>query len=383
MGRRIKARFIAGKQEKYRAKYISPRLPPCLSPRNVRAFAAAQTMPTPDPEFEQQARARQAQLTKPPGALGRLEDIACWFAARQKRAVPKKLVTAITIFAGDHGVVAEGVSAFPSVVTGEMVKNFARGGAAINVLARNIDARLTVVDAGVASDLSAIRGIVHCNLRRGTANLVQGPAMTRNEAERAIALGRVQARADIAHGANLLIAGEMGIGNTTASACLICAFTGAAAEAVVGSGTGVDDAGRARKIDAVRRGLARAGDVSQDALSALAEVGGLEIAAMTGYYLEAAEAGVPALLDGFISTAAALAAQAFVPSVTDWLLASHLSLENGHRIALEKLGLSPLIDLQMRLGEGSGAALVVTLLQAALKLHAEMATFTEAGVSAG
>lgn len=339
-------------------------------------------MKTPDTDFEQQARLRQAQLTKPPGALGRLEDIACWFAARQKRVVPQTLIPAITVFAGDHGVVEAGVSAFPSVVTGEMVKNFARGGAAINVLARSIDARLTVVDAGVASDVSMVQGIVHCNLRRGTANLVQGPALTRNEAERAIALGRVQARADIAHGANLLIAGEMGIGNTTPSACLICAFTGAAAEAVVGTGTGVDDAGRARKIDAVRRGLARAGNLSHtDGLTALAEVGGLEIAAMAGYYLEAAEAGVPALLDGFISTAAALAARAIEPRVTDWLLASHLSFENGHRIALEHLGLAPLVDLQMRLGEGSGAALVVPLLQAALKLHAEMATFAEAGVS--
>ncbi|MDP1680570.1 MAG: nicotinate-nucleotide--dimethylbenzimidazole phosphoribosyltransferase [Burkholderiales bacterium] len=337
-------------------------------------------MKTPDPDFEQQARARQAQLTKPPGALGQLEDIACWFAARQKRVVPKVLVPAITVFAGDHGVVEAGVSAFPSIVTGEMVKNFARGGAAINVLARNIGARLTVVDAGVASDVSAVQGIVHCNLRRGTANLVQGPAMTRNEAERAIALGRVQARADIAHGANLLIAGEMGIGNTTPSACLICAFTGADADAVVGSGTGVDDAGRARKIDAVRKGLARAGHLA-DGIDALTQVGGLEIAAMAGYYLEAAEAGVPALLDGFISTAAALAARAIDPRVTDWLLASHLSFENGHRIALEHLGLAPLVDLQMRLGEGSGAALVVPLLQAALKLHAEMATFAEAGIS--
>ncbi|MBI5751340.1 MAG: nicotinate-nucleotide--dimethylbenzimidazole phosphoribosyltransferase [Hydrogenophilales bacterium] len=338
-------------------------------------------MNAPDPDFEQQARARQAQLTKPPGALGRLEDIACWFAARQKCVVPKTLVPAITVFAGDHGVTEEGVSAFPSVVTGEMVKNFARGGAAINVLARHIGARLTVVDAGVSSDVSAVQGIVHCNLRRGTANLVQTPAMTRNEAERAVALGRVQARADIAHGANLLIAGEMGIGNTTPSACLICAFTGAAAEAVVGNGTGVDDAGRARKIEAVRRGLARAGSFT-DGINTLAEVGGLEIAAMTGYYLEAAEAGVPALLDGFISTAAALAARAIEPRVTDWLLASHLSFENGHRIALENLALAPLVDLQMRLGEGSGAAVIVPLLQAALKLHAEMATFAEAGVSA-
>ena len=335
----------------------------------------------PDMDFEQEARVRQTQLTKPPGALGRLEDVACWFAARQKRSIPQTLAPAITVFAGDHGVTEAGVSAFPSVVTGEMVKNFARGGAAINVLARHIGARLTVVDAGVATDLSTVRGIVHCNLRRGTANLVLGPAMTRNEVERALALGRVQARADIAHGANLLIAGEMGIGNTTPSACLICAFTGADAEAVVGSGTGVDDAGRARKILAVRQGLARAGHLD-DAISALAEVGGLEIAAMTGYYLEAAESGVPALLDGFISTAAALAARAIEPKVTDWLLASHLSFENGHRIALENLGLAPLVDLQMRLGEGSGAALVVPLLQAALKLHAEMATFAEAGVSA-
>jgi len=339
-------------------------------------------MNAPDPDFEQQARARQAQLTKPPGALGRLEDIACWFAARQKRVVPQALVPAITVFAGDHGVVEEGVSAFPSVVTGEMVKNFARGGAAINVLARNIGARLTVVDAGVASDLGTVQNIVHGNVRRGTANLVQGPAMTRAEAAQAVELGRAQARADIAQGANLLIAGEMGIGNTTASACLICAFTGADADAVVGSGTGVDEAGRARKIEAVRRGLARAGSLSStDGVGALAEVGGLEIAAMAGYYLEAAEAGVPALLDGFISTAAALTARAIEPRVTDWLLASHLSFENGHRIALEHLGLAPLVDLQMRLGEGSGAAVVLPLLQAALKLHAEMATFAEAGVS--
>lgn len=337
-------------------------------------------MHSPDPDFEQQARLRQSQLTKPPGALGRLEDIACWFAARQKRVVPRLLTPAITVFAGDHGVTAEGVSAFPSVVTGEMVKNFARGGAAINVLARNSGARLTVVDAGVAVDVSAVANIVHGKVRAGTANLVREPAMTRDEAARAISLGRARARADIEQGATLLIAGEMGIGNTTSSACLICAFTGADAEAVVGSGTGVDDAGRARKIDAVRKGLARAGSLT-DGIDALAEVGGLEIAAMVGYYLEAADAGVPALLDGFISTAAALTARAINPHVTGWLLASHLSFENGHRIALEHLGLAPLVDLQMRLGEGSGAAVVVPLLQAALKLHAEMATFAEAGVS--
>ncbi|MHB1233311.1 MAG: nicotinate-nucleotide--dimethylbenzimidazole phosphoribosyltransferase [Burkholderiales bacterium] len=339
-------------------------------------------MMKPDIEFEQRARARQMQLTKPPGALGRLEDIACWFAARQRREIPLALIPAITVFAGDHGVTAEGVSAFPSAVTGEMVKNFARGGAAINVLARTIDARLTVVDAGVHDCVDDVPGIVHGKVRAGTANLAREAAMTRDEAQRAIALGRAQARADIAAGASLLIAGDMGIGNTTASACLICLLADADAEAVVGNGTGIDAAGRARKIDVVRRALTRVAHRQwQDGSDCLAELGGLEIGAMAGYYLEAAAAGVPALLDGFISTASALVAQKIEPAVTDWLIASHLSFENGHRIALQKLGLSPLIDLQMRLGEGSGAAVAVPILQAALRLHAEMATFAEAGVS--
>lgn len=336
----------------------------------------------PDIEFEQQARTRQAQLTKPPGALGRLEDIACWFAARQRRAIPVPLIPAITVFAGDHGVTAEGVSAFPSVVTGEMVRNFARGGAAINVLARAIGARLTVVDAGVASPLGDVANIVHGNVRHGTGNLLLAAAMTHAQAQQAVALGRTQARADISAGANLLIAGEMGIGNTTASACLICLFTGADADAVVGHGTGIDSGGRTHKVGVVRRALTRVEQKPcNDGIDYLVEVGGLEIAAMAGYYLEAAEAGVPALLDGFISAAAALAARALEPGVTDWLIASHLSLENGHRLALAELGLKPLLDLEMRLGEGSGAAMAVPLLQAALTLHAEMATFIEAGVS--
>ena len=339
-------------------------------------------MMKPDTLFEQQARTRQAQLTKPPGALGRLEDIACWFAARQRRAIPMRLVPAITVLAGDHGVTAEGVSAFPSVVTGEMVRNFARGGAAINVLARAIGARLTVIDAGVASAVHDVPNIVHAKVRLGTGNIARDAAMTRDEAQQAIALGRAQARADIDAGANLLIAGEMGIGNTTSSACLICQLTGADAQAVVGSGTGIDASGRAHKIEIVQLALQRVAQKSWgDGVDYLVELGGLEIAAMAGYYLEAAAAGVPALLDGFISTAAALAARAIDPDVTDWLLASHLSFENGHRIALEKLGLNPLLDLQMRLGEGSGAALVVPMLQAALQLHAEMATFAEAGIS--
>lgn len=328
------------------------------------------------------ARTRQAQLTKPAGALGRLEDIACWFAARQGRAIPQPLAPAITVFAADHGVAARGVSAYPSDVTAQMVANFARGGAAINVLARQVGARLTVVDVGVASELATLTGVVHAKVRRGTDDLSVRPAMTRDEAERALDAGRACAAADAQAGANLLIAGDMGIGNTTASACLICALTGEAPDTIVGAGTGVDAVTRSRKVAVVEQALARvARNAPRDGIAWLAEVGGLEIAAITGYYLEAARRGVPALLDGFISAAAALAARAIEPRVVDWLLASHCSAERGHRVALKHLALEPLIDLQLRLGEGSGAALAVPMLNAALHLHAQMATFAEAGVS--
>ncbi len=326
-----------------------------------------------------EARARQDILTKPQGALGRLEDIACWFAARQGKAIPEPLKPHICVFAGDHGVVDEGVSAFPSVVTGEMVKNFINGGAAINVLARQCNAGLSVVDAGVCSDVSGEGGIIHARVRAGAGNIVQGPAMTAEECSRAVDVGRAQARAAVENGANLLIAGDMGIGNTTPSACLICAFTGGDAEDVAGYGTGVDAAGRTRKVAVVQQAIQRAGEVR--GMAALCELGGVEIAAMSGFYLEAATSGVPAVVDGFIAAAAALAAWSMEPGVTDWMLASHVSQEKGHRIALEALGLEPLIDFNMRLGEGTGAALVVPLLQSAIALHREMATFESAGVT--
>lgn len=336
----------------------------------------------PDLNFEQAARERQLQLTKPPGALGRLEDVACWFAARQRREIPVALVPAISVFAGDHGVTDEGISAFPSVVTAEMVRNFARGGAAINVLARFIDARLSVVDVGVLAPLDEVTNIVRAKVRAGTANLARTAAMTYAEAEAALAAGRARAQADVDAGCNLLIAGDMGIGNTTASACLVCGLANADPELVVGIGTGVDTQGRNRKVEVVRRALARvAANKPADGTGWLAEVGGLEIGAIAGYYLRAAELGVPALVDGFIATAGALVARAIEPSVTDWLIASHRSFEMGHHIALESLRLTPLLDLGMRLGEGSGAALCVPLLQGAIRLHAEMATFAEAGVS--
>ena len=325
------------------------------------------------------ARQHQNRLTKPQGALGRLEDVACWFAARQGQAIPDPLKAHITVFAGDHGVVAEGVSAFPSVVTGEMVKNFATGGAAINVLARQCGATLRVVDVGVCSDLSVVQGVVHAKVRAGTGNIVHEAAMTAAECLQAMRVGEKQAEEAIAAGANLLIAGDMGIGNTTPSAALICELGLLAPERVVGRGTGVDDAGYQLKLKAVRQALQRARNCPMD--DVLCELGGLEIAAMAGFYRAAARMGVPVLLDGFISTAAALAAVAWDARVAGWMLASHVSQEQGHRLALEALSLEPLVNFELRLGEGSGAALVVPLLQSALALHREMATFESAGVT--
>ena len=329
--------------------------------------------------IEKEARSHQDKLTKPRGALGRLEDVACWFAARQEKILPDQLKPHIAVFAGDHGVCEEGISAFPSVVTGEMVKNFARGGAAINVLAKQCEARLSVVDVGVVSDLSEINGIHHQSVKHGTANLLHEAAMSSVECEAAINVGRAEAKAAISAGANLLIAGDMGIGNTTASACLICRFTGASPELVVGFGTGVDEKGRQLKIDVVSAALVRIKGCPDELV--LQEVGGLEIAAMAGFYLQAAESGVPVVVDGFIASAAALAAQTRETAVHEWMLASHVSHENGHALALKALGLSALIDFEMRLGEGSGAALVVPLLQSAIALHNEMATFESAGVT--
>ncbi|RME86561.1 MAG: nicotinate-nucleotide--dimethylbenzimidazole phosphoribosyltransferase, partial [Zetaproteobacteria bacterium] len=263
-------------------------------------------------------------------------------------------------------------------VTAEMVRNFARGGAAINVLARKIGAELAVVDVGVAADLEALANVRRMKVRHGAGNICREPAMTPQECARAMDVGKALAREAEERGANLLIAGEMGIGNTTPSACLIAWATGAPPDAIVGRGTGVDETGLARKREAVRRALRRAQPSSP--LEALAQLGGLEIAAIVGFYMEAARIGVPVLLDGFISAAAALIAEAIQPGTKQWMLASHRSAEQGHARALAALGLAPLFDLGMRLGEGTGAALAVPIVQAAVALHNEMATFAEAGV---
>lgn len=326
------------------------------------------------------ARARQLQLTKPPGSLGRLEDLACWFAARLGNPVPAQPQCEVFVFAADHGVAARGVSAFPQSVTGQMVGNFARGGAAINVLASLEGCRIEVVDVGVASDEAPPAGVRNERVRAGTRDLASESAMTADELRAALAVGERCARAAVAREARLLIAGDMGIANSTAAACLICAITGATPEAVVGRGTGVDDAGLVRKIDVVRIALARVAKVREPS-QLLAELGGLEIAAIAGFYLEAARQGVPVLLDGYISTAAALAAVSIKPEAVNWMLASHRSAEAGHSVALQWLKLEPLLDLGLRLGEGTGAALTVPIVRAALALHARMATFGEAGVA--
>lgn len=339
-------------------------------------------------ESTAQAQSRQSELTKPMGSLGRLEDLAIWFAGRSGNVIPKRLQPAICVFAADHGVALEGVSAFPTEVTAQMVVNFINGGAAISVLARENNAALSIIDVGVKHDYptpSRSHGkLFRTPVCAGTANLRVTAAMSAGECQKAWQIGVGSAMHAIENAKNILIGGEMGIANTTSAAALICALTDAAPEDIVGLGTGIQAAARLHKIQVVKDALARAkaaGAVTpQDWLR---EVGGPEIAALAGFYTAAAEAGVPILLDGFISTAAALVAVRANPAVGDWLLASHVSQEQGHRATLAALNLSPLLDLGLRLGEASGAALALPLIQSALTLHREMATFAEAGVAAG
>src|SRR3569833_3682551 len=305
-------------------------------------------MPVPDWRAESEARARQLQLTKPPGSLGRLEELACWFAARTSNPIPEISHCEIFVFAADHGVAAQGASAFPLSVTGQMVANFAGGGAAINVLAMLEECPIEVVDVGVASDEEPPRSVRREKVRAGTRDLLVEAAMTDEELTAALDVGARCAAEAIHRGAQLLIAGDMGIANTTAAACLICAFTDTMPEQVVGRGTGVDDAGLARKREVVTAALARAQaaiGTPADARKMFAQVGGLEIAAMAGFYIEAARSGVPVLLDGYISGAAALAAVRLEPGTLRWMLASHRSAEGGHGYALQALGLNPLVDL--------------------------------------
>jgi nicotinate-nucleotide--dimethylbenzimidazole phosphoribosyltransferase len=326
---------------------------------------------------------RLAVLAKPRGGLGRLEELAERLAAATGRAgeVPR---AALSIFAADHGVSAEGVSAYPSTMTAGALMNAMAGGAAATVMAARLGIEVELIDVGVAGDLRGAPTAPRVPLlrrcvRAGTANFVHAPAMTPVELERAMAVGAERARAALAAGKRLLAAGEIGIGNTTSAAALVAALTGAPASEVVGSGTGVDAVGRARKVAVVEAALARQASASRDPFDTLAALGGLELAAMCGFYLAAAE-GALAVVDGFPATAAALVAKAITPAVVDSLVASHASAEAGARRASEALGLTPLLDLGLRVGEGTGALLAMDLILTAATLEANMATFETSGI---
>jgi len=334
-----------------------------------------------DPERMEQARARQLELTKPPGSLGRLEEIANRLSAIQETRTPAVRHPRIVVFAADHGVCAEGVNPYPQAVTAQMVMNFLRGGAAINALARVAGVELDIVDAGVASEIPDSAGLIVRPVARGTRNFCREAAMTREQAVDALSLGVEMADRAHAGGCTLLGTGEMGIGNTTAASALTAALTGLDAAEVTGRGTGADEACMAKKRSAVERALALHGPHLREPIDILERVGGFEIGAMCGLCLGAAANRCAVLVDGFIATAAAALAVRFSGHVRDYLIAAHRSTEPGHAPLLEAIGQRPLLDLAMRLGEGTGAALAVPMVRAAVEAFTGMATFASAGVS--
>jgi len=335
----------------------------------------------PDAQAERAALARQARLTKPAGALGRLEALAIELAGLQGRECPQLEQPWIAVFAGDHGVVEEGVSAYPQAVTRQMLHNFVAGGAAISVLARELGASLEVIDLGTVGGSDELPGVRRHCIAPGTANFAYGVAMEPQQCERALLAGCESAARAQAGGAGLFIGGEMGIGNTSSATALACVLLDLPALWLAGPGTGLDDAGLARKLRVLERALLLHRLECHDAFHALHRLGGFEIVALTGAFIACAQLGLPVLVDGFIASVAALCAVHLNPGCRPWLLFGHRSAEPGHQRVLEALGARPLLDLGMRLGEGSGAALAVPLLQMACRLHAGMATFEEAAVS--
>ena len=333
-----------------------------------------------DRSFEAAVRKRLDALTKPQGSLGKLEELALRVAVIQRKVPPRLGRKRLFVFAADHGITAEGVSAYPKEVTAQMTYNFLRGGAAINVLARHFGVEVEVIDVGVDYDFANPAGLRNHKIRRGTDNFARGAAMSRPEAVQAIETG-IRLTEEVASGNLFLLgAGEMGIGNTSSAAAILCALTGAAPRDVVGRGTGIDDPTWNRKVAAIERGLELNRPDPKDPLDVLTKVGGLEIGAMTGVILGAAAFQIPMVLDGFISGAAALLAQGLCPHVQDVLFASHISTETGHGLMLEALELAPVLDLALRLGEGTGACMVMGLVEAAAKILGEMATFESAGI---
>lgn len=328
----------------------------------------------------EEALARQQQLTKPTGSLGQLERVAVQLAGLQGRVKPKADAVWIAIFAGDHGVVAEGVSAYPQEVTGQMLHNFVTGGAAISVLAQQLSAQLDVVDLGTVSPLD-LPGVRHLRIGAGTANFAKAPAMTQEQGLLALQAGRDSVLRAKAVGTELFVGGEMGIGNTAAASAVACSLLECAAQLLVGPGTGLNAAGISHKTDVIERALKLHVEQAGDPLQSLFCLGGFEIAALVGAYLACAQEGITVLVDGFICSVAALVAVRLNPGCRDWLLFGHRGAEPGHRHLLETLQAEPLLDLGMRLGEGSGAALAVPLVRLACQLHNGMATFAEAAVA--
>ncbi|MFI5511670.1 nicotinate-nucleotide--dimethylbenzimidazole phosphoribosyltransferase [Mycobacterium sp. NPDC051804] len=340
------------------------------------------TVSPPDPDIAVAARARQQRLTKPPGSLGRLEDLSVWVSSCQGACPPRQFERArVVVFAGDHGVAAAGVSAFPAEVTAQMVANFDAGGAAINVLAESAGATVRVVDIAVDSDEPFAPSIGAHKVRRSSGNIAVEDALTVDEVAAALDAGRRIADEEVDAGADILIVGDMGIGNTTPATTLIAALTGSEPVAVIGRGTGVDDAGWARKTAAIRDALFRGRGAMSSPIALLRVCGGADLAAMAGFCAQAAVRRTPVLLDGVVVTAAALVAEELAPGAKQWWQAGHRSTEPAHEHALRRLDLEPIVDLRMRLGEGTGAAVALPIVRAAVATLSSMATFDEAGIT--
>jgi len=335
----------------------------------------------PDRALAARAQARLDRLTKPLGSLGRLEELAAQYVMITGDVKPNVPRGSVFTFAADHGVTREGVSAYPQEVTPQMVMNFVRGGAGVNVLARHAGVEVRVVDIGVAYEFGSVPGLIHKKVMPGTKNLLTEPAMSPEQAVQAIMVGVELATAAAKQGIGLIGTGEMGIGNTTASAAITAVMTARPVAEVTGRGTGIDEMAYGRKVQVIEQALALHRPDPCDALEVLSKVGGLEIAGLTGLILGSALARVPVVLDGFIAGAAALIAAGLQPRCLDYMIASHRSAERGHQVLLDHLRLKPLLDLDLRLGEGTGACLGMGLVCAAIKIMTEMATFGEAGVS--
>lgn len=327
------------------------------------------------------ALSRQAQLTKPPGSLCQLEEVAVQLSAMQATTQPLANNVSITIFVADHGIAAEGTSAFPQAVTGEMVKNFATGGAAISVMARQLNADLEVVNLGCINDPGELPGVINYSLGTGTANACKQAAMTQQQLHDALNAGHESVQRALQNKRELFIGGDMGIGNTASATAIICVLLNQSATVVTGPGTGLDSAGVIHKAKIIQSAIDFHRPHINNPMETLRHLGGFEIAALTGAYIACAQAGLPIVVDGFIASSAALIAVKYSPTVRDWMIFGHQSAEPGHRLVLDQLDAKPLLNLGLRLGEGSGAAAAVPLIRLACALHNEMATFAEAGVS--